>query len=209
MSLIILADVEQSLKTFQITQRKGVTSLRLTQYYNRTYSYVLRHPDDWEVTQLQKDSTVKFVYDGDNTKLTLLVSAEKLADDIDLERYPHILRYTMLCFLILVIYTTLLKTRAAEAASDNSTLSLLPASLGGFKAYKTSFYSESLLIPGKYSQGITSAPFIAKRNFTYFAPVWTVQNRHAGVLTFIHSIEVSRRFLLFGLRWLNNIWCAL
>eukprot|EP01111_Echinosteliopsis_oligospora_P004271 TRINITY_DN1682_c0_g1_i1.p1 TRINITY_DN1682_c0_g1~~TRINITY_DN1682_c0_g1_i1.p1 ORF type:complete len:471 (-),score=119.20 TRINITY_DN1682_c0_g1_i1:20-1432(-) len=148
--------IEESLRSFKITEKKGVNSLCLSPYYNSTFSYFLRYPQNWTLVESQSKDVVQFTFNKDKgvaPTISFFVVVDKLTDKVDLNAY-----------------TKVLQANVKHAAASPNKLVVEGSQLGGFPAKKTAFYSSSLRVSGHYSQ------------------VWTVTNKHAGVLTFVHSV---------------------
>jgi hypothetical protein len=154
--------VEDCIKSFKITERKGTTSLVLAPYHNRSYMYFLYYPQNWEKTEDQSASAVHFSFKKNKEPLLHLI--------VKVDRLPPTQNMN------LETYSRLMKNQIEQSLHPNSpALVIEDATLGKGKipAKKLIFYSDSMLIRGRYVM------------------VWTVQNNHAGVLTFISNVKES------------------
>jgi hypothetical protein len=145
--------IEHCLESFQIIKRRGTTSLSLIPYYNPQFSYTLRYPRSWTREELQGGSVVKFEFLEDGNAVVTFFVAVKKVGDLDLDEY-----------------SVLLQEQVRETCTPNSQPTISPSTLGGFQARKTTFYSDSLQVTGRYNI------------------VWTVLNKHVGTLSFVHTL---------------------
>jgi len=129
--------MEKCTATFKLIEKKGVSSLQLSPYFNKTYHYHLRFPNGWAKTDVKGSSAVRFEYKKGKSKdvlLHLVVAVDEVPAKTTLAQY-----------------STLLTAQISESRKHGATpIETEDAKLGGIAAKSTTFYSDALRYPGHY-----------------------------------------------------------
>jgi hypothetical protein len=124
--------IDKCIKTFTLVAKRGIGSVCLAPFLNKSYSYFIRVPKGWERQEFKNGAVQRFDFKkGGVAQLTLIVAVDYFPQD-NLDTYTEILKHQI--------------AQIAGPAHVEST------HLGGVVAKQTTFYSTATQVPGRYYQ---------------------------------------------------------
>eukprot|EP01112_Ceratiomyxa_fruticulosa_P004923 TRINITY_DN1548_c0_g1_i1.p1 TRINITY_DN1548_c0_g1~~TRINITY_DN1548_c0_g1_i1.p1 ORF type:complete len:480 (+),score=85.73 TRINITY_DN1548_c0_g1_i1:162-1601(+) len=155
------SSINACVESFKVIEKKGVTSLALHEYYNASHRYKLHVPLSWKKKPFKTggvNTTAIWEYTRKGEELPLLTLI------VHIDKVPESLSLEEYSSVVKAQYRKLrfISRDAPEIIVSNATL-------GGLPAERSSFYSKNLLIEGQYTH------------------IWTVKDKRAYTLTFIHK----------------------
>lgn len=146
--------VDSCVATFALVAKRGLGSACLQPFLNKDYAYFIRVPKGWERKEFKNGSVQRFDKKDSSGKVTLIVAVDFFPQNS------------------LDAYTKLVRNQIQHATSGSEVAVISDTQLAGTAAKRTSYYSSSMLLPGRYNQ------------------IWTVKDKFAGVITLVHNVEV-------------------